>query len=136
MAENFHLRHLHGRLGDLMVEFARVNFTHSPAPEGWVPAVNAYRCELGFAICVDLAGVAKDQIELHVEPRLIRLRGKRELPEPKGKGEEPKQILAMEIDAGPFARDISLPAEVETEAVRAEQKDGYLWIYLPFRSQA
>ena len=134
--ENYRLSQLHGRLGDLMVQFTKVNFSHPPAPDAWVPALNAYRCDQGFAICLELAGVPKDAIDIQVEQRMVRIRGQRELPEPKGKGEEPRQIIAMEIDSGPFARDISLPADIEPEAVRAEHKEGYLWIYLPFRSQA
>jgi HSP20 family molecular chaperone IbpA len=58
------------------------------------------------------------------------------MPEPKAKGEEPLQIVAMEIDAGQFTREISLPTDVEPEGVRAEYQDGLLWIYLPYRTQA
>jgi HSP20 family protein len=134
-SENVWLRQLHGRLGDLMIQFTKVNFAHSPAPEGWVPAINAYRCPQGFAICVELAGVKKEAIDIEMQGRQIRLRGQRELPEPRAKGQEPTQIIAMEIDAGPFSREITLPEEIEADAVRAEHKDGYLWIYLPFRSQ-
>ena len=130
--QNFRLRHLRGRLGNLAVELTKVNFFH-PAAEAWIPAVNAYRCPKGFAICVDLAGVSRDAIDIQLDGRTIRLRGTREIPEPRGKGEEPKQILAMEIDAGTFSREITLPAEVESELVRAEHKEGFLWIYLPFR---
>jgi HSP20 family protein len=133
--DNLRLRQLHGRLGDLMIQFTRVNFAHSPAPEAWTPAVNAYRCPKGFAICVELAGVNKEAIEIEIHGRMVRLSGRRELPEPKGKGEEPTQIIAMEIDAGPFFREITLPTEIEQESVRAEHKEGYLWIYLPFQSQ-
>jgi HSP20 family protein len=130
------LNQLHGRLGDLVYQFTKVQFSHSPATETWRPAINAYRCPKGFAICVDLAGVPKDSIQVEVHKRKLRIEGQREVPEPKGKDEEPVQILAMEIDAGRFAREIVLPAEVESDAVKAEYKDGYLWIYLPFRSEA
>ncbi len=132
----FRLNQLHGRLGDLVYQFTKVQFSHSPAPETWSPAINAYRCPNGFAICVDLAGVSKESIHLEVHQRKVRLEGQREFPEPKGKDEEPIQILAMEIDAGKFAREIVLPSEVESAAVKAEYKEGYLWVYLPFRSQA
>ena len=131
----FRLNQLHGRLGDLVYQFTKVQFSHSPAPEAWRPAVNAYRCPQGFAICVDLAGVEKDSIGVEVHQRKLRIEGQREVPEPKGKDEEPVQILAMEIDAGRFAREIVLPVEVEADAVRAEYQLGYLWIYLPFRGQ-
>ncbi|MGZ8901887.1 MAG: Hsp20/alpha crystallin family protein, partial [Limisphaerales bacterium] len=75
-------------------------------------------------------------IEIQVQARTLRIQGLREIPEPKGKDEEPVQIVAMEIDAGKFSREIQLPADVQSDAVRAEYKDGYLWVYLPFRSEA
>ena len=133
---NIRLKQLHGRLGDLVYQFTRVHFSHSPAPEIWSPAVNVFRCEQGFAICVDLAGVPKETIQLEVEKRKVRLRGERQTPEPKDKAHEPVQILAMEIDSGSFAREISLPADVDPACVRAEYKEGLLWIYLPFRCAA
>lgn len=130
------LNQLHGRLGDLVYQFTRVRFGQHVAPETWSPAVNAYRCPKGFAICVDLAGVPKDEIHIEVQGRSLRIEGRREIPEPKGEGEEPIQIVAMEIDAGRFTREIVLPSDVEREAIRAEYKEGFLWIYLPFRSEA
>jgi HSP20 family protein len=136
MPDKTHLRlsELHGRLGDLIYQFTKVHFSHPPGK--WAPPINACRCEKGFAICVDLAGVVKEKIDVHVEPRRLVLQGHREVPEPRGKGEEPMQILAMEIDSGPFSREIELPLEVDPDAVRAEYKDGLLWIYLPFRGNA
>jgi HSP20 family protein len=85
---------------------------------------------------VDLAGIPKDQIHIEVHARTLRLEGRREIPEPKDKGEEPVQIVAMEIDSGRFSREIILPSEVQADAIRAEYKEGFLWIYLPFRSEA
>jgi HSP20 family protein len=133
---NVRLNQLRGRLGDLVYEFTKVHFSHSPGTELWSPPVNAYRCEQGFAICVDLAGVPKEEIQLEIERRKVRLHGRRETPEPKEKPNEPLQILAMEIDSGNFAREISLPADVDPDCVRAEYKEGFLWIYLPFRCAA
>jgi HSP20 family protein len=132
----FRLNQLHGRLGELMYQFTRVQFQQQPATETWSPAVNAYRCPQGYAICADLAGVSKDNVRIEVRARVLRLEGHREIPEPKDKGEEPVQIVAMEIDSGRFAREISLPSEVQADAIRAEYKEGFLWIYLPFRSEA
>ena len=132
----FRLNQLHGRLGDLVYQFTRVNFGHQAAPDTWSPAVNAYRCPKGFAVCVDLAGVLKDEVHIEIQGRNLRVEGRREIPEPKGKDEEAMQILAMEIDAGRFAREIVLPSDVERDAVRAEYKEGFLWVYLPFRSEA
>ena len=130
------LKQLHGRLGDLVYQFTKVHFSQPQAPHSWAPQLNAYKCSKGFAICVDLAGMRKEEINITVQPRKLKLDGWREMPEPKGKGEEPLQIVAMEIDAGQFTREISLPTDVEPEGVRAEYQDGLLWIYLPYQTQA
>ena len=70
---NVRLGQLHGRLGELIYQFTKVHFSHSPGSDIWVPQINAYRCEQGFAICVDLAGVPKESIQLEIESRKVRL---------------------------------------------------------------
>jgi len=42
-------------------------------------------------------------------------------------------LLAMEIDYGPFIREVPLPAEVEIDKAHAEQRNGLLWISLPLK---
>jgi HSP20 family molecular chaperone IbpA len=37
----------------------------------------------------------------------------------------------MEIDHGPFVREILLPIEVTPAEATAEQRNGFLWINLP-----
>ena len=104
------------------------------APPTWQPAINAYRCEKGMRICVDLAGVERGAIDLRVEPHRVIVRGNREVPEPKDPECRPVEMLAMEIDYGPFERSVDLFDEVDVGKVHAEQKDGLLWIDLPFAS--
>jgi HSP20 family protein len=43
------------------------------------------------------------------------------------------QMIAMEIDYGPFEREVRLPDEVDVNKVHADQKNGLLWIHLPLR---
>jgi HSP20 family protein len=130
--KNMKLRWLHGALQDLTHELSRFQFS-SFAPHAWEPAINAYRCENCIRICVDLAGVERSLIDLTVEPRRVIIRGTRELPEPAGDEECAQQLLAMEIDYGPFMRQVPLPAEVEIEQAHAEQRNGLLWISLPLK---
>ncbi|PYJ29092.1 MAG: hypothetical protein DME90_06130 [Verrucomicrobia bacterium] len=61
------------------------------------------------------------------------MRGTRELPEPTHEEGNAVQLLAMEIDYGPFIREVSLPAEVEIDKAHAEQRNGLLWISLPLK---
>lgn len=130
--KNMKLRWLHGALQDLTSELSHWQFSGF-APEAWEPAINAYRCEKSIRICVELAGVDRALIDLTVEPRRVVIRGSRELPEPTGDEECAQQLLAMEIDYGPFMREVVLPAEVEVDEVHAEQRNGLLWISLPLK---
>ena len=61
------------------------------------------------------------------------IRGTRELPEPSHAEAHAMQLLAMEIDYGPFEREVPLPAEVEIDQAHAEQRNGLLWISLPLK---
>ncbi len=133
---SFRLQRLHGQLGNVAYELTRVHFVAQMAEQAWRPALNIYRCERCLSICVDLAGVEKSGFDLQIEPRRLWIRGRREAPEPEDSTNKTVQILAMEIDYGLFAREIALPADVETERVTAEQKNGFLWIYLPLRTHA
>jgi len=126
------LKRLHGRLGEVMYQLTRVQFSVFGPLDVWQPSINAYRCSDCMAICVDLAGVDKDRIDLQVEPKRLLLRGQRHPPEPAAVGNKPIQVLAMEIDYGPFQREVEFPAEVDPDRVTAEQQKGLLWIYLPF----
>jgi len=134
--QGVHLRHLHGRLGDVVYHLTKVQFSRFSSPERWQPAVNAYRCAECITICVDLAGVDRERIDLTVEPRRLLIRGHRQPPEPGGARGKALQVLAMEIDYGPFEREVLLPSDVSADRVTAEHREGLLWVYLPLRAHA
>lgn len=131
-----HLKRLHGRLGDVAYELTRVQFAQFAEPAGWHPPINAYRCSDKIVICVDLAGVERNKLDLRVQQRRLSIRGRREPPEPRDDETKPLQVLAMEIDYGRFERQLELPAEVESERITAEQRNGLLWVYLPLRTES
>ena len=129
---NIKLRWLHGTLGDVSYQVTRVHYAQC-APQKWQPAINAFRCETAVRICVDLAGVDRSVIDLTVEPQRVIVRGDREAPEPTDDEGRAVQMLALEIDYGPFEREVPLPAPVDVENATAEQRNGLLWIYLPLQ---
>ena len=137
------LQRLQGQLGEVAYKLTKVHFAGFQCAEStWRPAVNAYRCASCLRICVDLAGVAKSEIDLRIEPGRLIVRGQRELPHPAGENialpphRRGLQVLAMEIDHGPFERHFELPSDVDADRVTAEQHNGLLWILLPLRSHA
>ncbi len=93
--------------------------------------MNAYRCEDCIRVCFDLAGVDRSRIAIEIEPGRLVIHGIRKTPEPAAGEPCPQQILALEIDHGPFRRELRLPAGVLRDEVTAEHRDGLLWIHLP-----
>jgi HSP20 family protein len=126
-----HLERLQRELGTIAFQLTSVHFARFGGTERWRPAVNAYRCADCFIVCVDLAGMDRSTVKVLAEPRRLILRGTRSAPEPACDQPQPVQVLEMEIDYGPFARVLELPADIDTSAMKAEYCDGLLWVYLP-----
>src|SRR5438046_9437502 len=113
-------RWLHGGRHDVTSELARLQFSRFGS-HTWQPAINAYRCDKCIRVCVDLAGVERSRIDLTVEPERLIIRGARDVPEPTHAEGRAVQFLAMEIDYGPFEREVDLLALVDLENGQADQ---------------
>jgi HSP20 family molecular chaperone IbpA len=131
--------------------------------ETWAPNVNLYETDHAYVVCVDLAGVDKQKIELTVADGRLKLRGHRIAPT---MADEPSQADAaaitttvastsstssatgataadishkkvrvhlMEIDHGMFAREVELPKDVDHERITANYRNGLLWVEIPKR---
>jgi HSP20 family protein len=127
---------LSGQLDEVAYQLRKVHFSKFCPPKAWQPNINAFRLRDAIQICVDLAGVDKSAIDLRVDHGRLLIRGERYPSDPIGSDAPPEQILAMEIDHGPFERQVDLPLEVDPERVTAEQRNGMLWIHLPLRAPA
>ena len=102
--------------------------------ENWTPNVNLYETDGAYLVCVDLAGVEKQKIDIEVVDGHLRLRGNRAVPMCEATSETGQTRLRMhlmEIDHGSFARDVELPQNVQRETISARYIDGMLWIELP-----
>jgi HSP20 family protein len=128
-----YLRQLHGCLGGIAYEL-RVQYLSVPREQSWTPAMNAYRCHDRILVCLDLAGVSEQDIELIAEPRRLLIRGTRQPLDTHADLGPALQVFALEIDQGVFQREIPLPLTIDPDHVRAEQRNGLLWIHLPIAS--
>jgi HSP20 family protein len=116
---------------DIMDEMLKRSFVRFRDTGTWQPATNVYETRDAYFICVELAGVDREQIDLRCcDHTRISIRGRREQPRPEGV-EGPLSVHALEIDEGPFSREIELPEPVEVEQVDAKYSEGYLWITVP-----
>lgn len=106
--------------------------------EVFTPNVNLYETDNEYQVCVDLAGVEKDKIDITVVEQRLTIRGNRPVPPcpmpPECAETEQQQrirVHLMEIDHGAFARDVELPDNVQIDKITAKYNDGLLWISLP-----
>jgi HSP20 family protein len=137
------LLQIQGKLGDVAYEMTRVNFSRFvPVETRWQPAVNIFMCSRCLRICADLAGVDPGEVELSIGNGKLLISGFRPAPEPPSEHEievartKAVRVLAMEIDYGGFAREITLPDDVDLDRVKTEWNNGILWIEIPRWSQA
>jgi HSP20 family protein len=129
------LQGLERELVSVAWQLSRLQWRCVGPPLRWTPAWNAYRCADRFVVCVDLAGVATDSLSVHVDPRRLVVKGRRPPPGPPCGPDTPAQIIAMEIDYGPFERELNWPQDVDADRVSIDYTDGLLWIVAPFRGQ-
>src|SRR5262245_47443702 len=104
-----------------LIEQIQKGYSNFAPGEMWSPSVNLYETERAYLVCVDLAGVDKEKIEILVEGHILRLHGRREVPAPDGDGGTGRlRVHLMEIDHGAFSRDVELPEDVRQESISAQ----------------
>ncbi|MCA9243772.1 MAG: Hsp20/alpha crystallin family protein [Phycisphaerales bacterium] len=97
--------------------------------EPFSPAINLYESKQSLHVCIDLAGVDRESIDVRCAPRVLTVQGHR--PRPNSEGVGAVSVHEMEIPDGPFKREIDLPEDVAVDHVKASYDKGYLWITLP-----
>jgi len=98
----------------------------SPAP-GVFPAMNVTQDGNRYYVRTELPGVNTDDLQIAVERNKLTVSGTREIPE-EGDG---VSYHRRERAGGSFSRSLTLPDELNAEAVEAGYKDGILTITLP-----
>lgn len=117
-------------MGKWMDQVLGSNFQHYGHADRWKPAINLCEHETHFCVIVDLAGIQASEIDLCAEEGVLVLTGERAMAaEPDTKGE--MCLHLMEIDYGPFRREIQLPDGVNIDAIEAFYRNGYLWVHIP-----
>jgi HSP20 family protein len=98
----------------------------------WAPAVDIYEDENALVIKADLPDMNEKDLDIRVENNTLTVKGERKF-EQKVKEEN---YLRIERTYGSFSRSFSLPNTVNTEAIKAEYKNGVLTVELPKRAES
>ncbi len=127
--------HVVRQMNKVMDQMQKGFYSFCPS-ETWTPAVNLYENDTAYLVCVDLAGVDKQKIELTVADSQLKLRGNRHVPfQPDGTEGEARaakvRVHLMEIDHGPFCREVELPEDAASDRISASYREGMLWIEVP-----
>lgn len=98
----------------------------------WAPAVDIYETENELVLKADLPDINEKDLDVRVENNMLTIRGERKFEE---KVKE-DNYLRIERTYGSFSRSFSLPNSVNSEAIKAEYKNGVLTVELPKRAES
>lgn len=107
-------------------------FGEESALTTWAPAVDIYEDGDNLVLKADLPDINEKELDLRMENNTLTLRGERKFE----KKVEEENYLRVERRYGSFSRSFSLPNTVNTEAIKAEYKNGVLTVVLPKREES
>lgn len=98
----------------------------------WNPQMDIYETPEEIIVLAEIAGVDKQNLEVEISPKAIRISGKRE---PMLNMKNATYRLA-ELQYGDFERILFLPTLVDTDNVKSSYENGLLEITLQKRKEA
>ncbi len=98
----------------------------------WAPAVDIYETENALVVKADLPDVNEKDLDIQVENNILTIRGERKFE----RDVKEDNYLRVERAYGSFSRSFSLGNTVNTEAIKAEYRDGVLTLTIPKREEA
>src|SRR3954468_15705588 len=126
-----------GRVQKLTEQMMQKGYFNLCPSETWTPSVNLYETDQSYLVCVDVAGVDKEKIDVEVLDNQLTLKGTREVPmldgvmpshhdDPAGATGTGRRLRVhlMEIDHGAFCRQVELPEDVLREQITAQYLNG------------
>jgi HSP20 family protein len=93
---------------------------------GSFPPINIFQQGDDFVAIVELPGIDKSNLEIQAKENMIRISGRKTVQVDEG-----TSIHRRERVWGTFDRTISVPVQIDPDAIRAEYQDGVLALFIP-----
>ena len=106
--------------------FQNINPMFRLEKSSWKPHVDIYETDEDIVIQVTMAGVDKENMEIEISNKAIKISGKRSGNPPREKA----TYRLAEIQYGSFERVLFLPCTIDTNKVTASYMNGFLQINL------
>jgi HSP20 family protein len=98
----------------------------------WAPALDISERKDAYLVTVELPGIEPDDLEITLEDGLLTIQGERHFAHDSSE----QQFHRIERRYGAFRRAITLPAQVQADAVEASFENGVLQIVVPKAEEA
>lgn len=122
------LREMEKEVEELLKEFfVSKNQMLMVSDSGWSPHVDVYETADAFVVKVELAGVEKNEVKVHVQGRTILISGRRA----DKCAEKRENFHIAEIAYGQFSRRIELNMAVDDARISARFEHGFLRVVVP-----
>jgi HSP20 family protein len=113
-------------LQDLLALHERITRLAGTDEAGWMPPVDLYESPDRYVVTAEVAGLAREDIQIQVQDGKLILKGER----------QPRDAQAVRFERverghGRFVRTFVLPHAVDPSAVTADLQNGVLTILIP-----
>lgn len=98
----------------------------------WSPVVDISETDSEFLIKAEIPGVDKKDVKVTVQDGVLTIQGERK----REKEEKGRRFHRLERSYGAFMRTFDLPEDVDQDKLKAEFKDGMLYVHLPKTEKA
>lgn len=94
------------------------------------PTVDIFEDANGITLMADLPGVSSDRLSIEVDRNTLAIEGQVSFDMPKD-----MEALYADVRATHYQRSFTLSNELDTDAIKAEMKDGVLTLNVPKRAE-
>jgi HSP20 family protein len=93
---------------------------------GTYPPINVFQRGDGVVAIIELPGMDKNEIEIEAKENTIRIFGRKSI-----NYDQAASVHRRERVSGVFDRTLSVPIQIDPDAIKAEYRDGVLALFIP-----